>query len=116
MPHRNKESVFHLRAGKRRAKHLNAAGQGAIQNAGRAGGHGQHDVKEKVGGDGRAIQNAAQQNAKHKDAGEPAQPVHISLITAKMCGLRLRFVFVPEERGSSFTTWPARYSSIVGCV
>src|ERR1700693_2338878 len=39
-------------------------------------------------------------------AGEPAHPVHISLITATMCGLRFRRVVVPSEIGSYFATSP----------
>src|ERR1700730_672625 len=47
-------------------------------------------------------------------AGDPAQPVQHSLITARMCGLRLRCVVVPVEIGSYLTTGPARNSSILG--
>src|SRR5580692_8621926 len=39
-------------------------------------------------------------------AGEPEHPVHISLITATMCGLRFRRVFVPSEIGSYLMTSP----------
>src|ERR1700692_2163437 len=40
-------------------------------------------------------------------AGEPAQPVQHSLITARMWGLRLRWVVVPVEMGAYLTTVPA---------
>src|ERR1700721_4604695 len=39
-------------------------------------------------------------------AGEPEQPVHISLMTATMCGLRFRRVFGPSEIGSYLMTSP----------
>src|SRR3984957_5566049 len=39
-------------------------------------------------------------------AGEPEHPVHISLMTATMCGLRFRRVFVPSEIGSYLITSP----------
>ena len=35
-------------------------------------------------------------------AGDPEHPVHISLITATICGLRFRLVVVPSEIGSNF--------------
>src|SRR5450759_2690219 len=47
-------------------------------------------------------------------AGEPAQPVQDSFITARMCGLRLRRVVVPVDIGSHLTTVPAWNSSILG--
>src|SRR5579872_28408 len=47
-------------------------------------------------------------------AGEPEQPVQHSLITARICGLRLRCVVVPSEIGACLTTVPALYSSILG--
>jgi hypothetical protein len=40
-------------------------------------------------------------------AGEPEHPVQHSLITAKICGLRLRCVVVPVEMGACLTTVPA---------
>src|SRR5712692_5221633 len=46
--------------------------------------------------------------------GEPAQPVQHSLITAMMCGLRFRRVFVPSELGAYFTTLPDSYCSMLG--
>src|SRR5712692_4887626 len=47
-------------------------------------------------------------------AGEPAHPVQHSLITAIMCGLRLRLVVVPVDFGSRLTTLSAANSAIVG--
>src|SRR5579864_1663180 len=49
-------------------------------------------------------------------AGEPEQPVQFSLITAMMCGLRLRLLVWPSDFGSYLTTSPATYSSMVGAV
>src|SRR2546426_7034008 len=47
-------------------------------------------------------------------AGEPAHPVQHSLITAIMCGLRLRLVVVPVDFGSRLTTLSAANFAIVG--
>jgi len=45
--------------------------------------------------------------------GDPEQPVQDSLMTARMCGLRLRCVVVPVEIGSYLTTVPALNSSML---
>src|SRR5712692_902336 len=47
-------------------------------------------------------------------AGEPAQPVQLSTITAMMCGFRLRLFVVPSDFGSCFATLPAAKSSMDG--
>src|SRR2546422_10498098 len=48
------------------------------------------------------MQSSTGQYSTH--AGEPAHPVQHSLITARMCGLRLRLVVVPVDFGSRLTT------------
>src|SRR3979490_1021445 len=58
------------------------------------------------------MQSATGQYSTH--AGDPAQPVQHSLITARMCGLRLRWVVVPVEFGSYLTIVPSLNSSILG--
>src|SRR3977135_3224035 len=58
------------------------------------------------------MQSATGQYSTH--AGEPAHPVQHSLMTARMCGLRLRCVVVPVDFGSYFTTDPALNSSMLG--
>jgi hypothetical protein len=40
-------------------------------------------------------------------AGDPEHPVHISLITATICGLRFLLVVVPSEIGSHFCISPS---------
>jgi hypothetical protein len=40
-------------------------------------------------------------------AGEPEHPVHDSLITARICGLRFRRLLWPVDFGSYFSTVPA---------
>src|SRR5260370_14875186 len=47
-------------------------------------------------------------------AGDPAHPVQHSLMTARMCGLRLRCVVVPVDFGSYLTTDPSLNSSMLG--
>src|ERR1041385_8333220 len=44
------------------------------------------------------MQSSTGQYSTH--AGDPEQPVQLSLITAKMCGLRFRLVVVPSDVGS----------------
>src|SRR5258708_27749951 len=58
------------------------------------------------------MQSATGQYSTH--AGDPAQPVQHSLITATMCGLRLRCVVVPVDFGSYLTTVPSLNSSMLG--
>src|SRR5712692_11270952 len=58
------------------------------------------------------MQSSTGQYSTH--AGEPAQPVQHSLITAMMCGLRLRGVVVPVDLGSRLTTLPDSYCSMLG--
>src|SRR6202035_1182778 len=58
------------------------------------------------------MQSATGQYSTH--AGEPAQPVQHSLITARICGLRLRCVVVPVDLGSYLTTLPSLNSSMLG--
>src|ERR1700720_1351679 len=58
------------------------------------------------------MQSATGQYSTH--AGDPAQPVQHSLITARMCGLRLRCVVVPVDFGSYLTTLPSLNSSMLG--
>src|SRR5712691_10510308 len=58
------------------------------------------------------MQSATGQYSTH--AGDPAHPVQHSLITARMCGLRLRCVVVPVDFGSYLTTDPALNSSMSG--
>src|SRR5712692_3667224 len=58
------------------------------------------------------MQSSTGQYSTH--AGEPAQPVQHSLITAMMCGLRLRGVVVPVDLGSRLTTLPVTKSSTGG--
>ena len=47
-------------------------------------------------------------------AGEPEHPVHMSLMTATMCGLRFRRVLVPSEIGSYFATSPFKNGATSG--
>src|ERR1700730_2793743 len=58
------------------------------------------------------MQSATGQYSTH--AGDPAHPVQHSLITARMCGLRLRCVVVPVDIGAYLTTVPALNSSMLG--
>jgi len=58
------------------------------------------------------MQSATGQYSTH--AGDPAHPVQHSLITARMCGLRLRCVVVPVDFGSYLTTVPCLNSSMLG--
>src|SRR5712691_8057849 len=58
------------------------------------------------------MQSATGQYSTH--AGDPAHPVQHSLITARMCGLRLRCVVVPVDFGSYLTTDPSLNSSMLG--
>src|SRR5467141_3312749 len=58
------------------------------------------------------MQSATGQYSTH--AGDPAHPVQHSLMTARMCGLRLRCVVVPVDLGSYLTTDPSLNSSMLG--
>src|SRR5580704_3472811 len=48
------------------------------------------------------IHSATGQYSTH--AGDPAQPVQLSRITARMCGLRLRWFVVPSDIGYILTS------------
>src|SRR5579863_1110483 len=60
------------------------------------------------------MQSATGQYSTH--AGEPEQPVQFSLITARMCGFRLRLLVWPLDFGAYLTTSPPTYSSMLGLV
>src|SRR5579862_5298317 len=60
------------------------------------------------------MQSSTGQYSTH--AGEPEQPVQFSLITARMCGFRLRLLVWPLDFGAYLTTSPPTYSSMLGLV
>src|SRR5262249_7753161 len=60
------------------------------------------------------MQSSTGQYSTH--AGEPAQPVQHSLMTAMMCGLRLRRFVCPVDFGSRLMTWPEANFSMGGSV